>query len=351
MEPVHTSGAKDDRARLLLAFDKFRGTTSARDLTSYVEDALDKSDVVLDTQPLSDGGEGFRDAFDGEAVEVEVPGPLGETVAAPLVLHPSRRGLVGVFTVAEVVGHFSSRRLSPDEALRARSDGVGHLILAAARCGATSVLVGCGGSVTSDGGLGCYEVLRRAGGLPLPVLVGADVSANFFGARRFAVQKGVAASQLLIVDQRLDELRARYLSECDLDVNTVPGAGAAGGIAGALAALGSQVVDGFSLVAESVNLVERLRQATLVVTGEGHFDQGSLEGKVTVKVAELVAQPSSLLVVCGGLEPGAKRTFLRRFPGATIVSLEQRFGAHAARLDVATCVTTVTKEHLSLREG
>lgn len=339
---------EDPRPRLLLAVDKFRGTASARALTTALERGLEDRDVVVDAQPLSDGGEGFADAFRGEVVEVVVPGALGEAVRVPLVLHPSPRGLVGVFSVAHVVGHDARRPLTPDEALAARSDGVGFAILEAVRFGASAVLVGCGGSVTSDGGLGCYEVLRGAGGLSVPVSVAADVTTDFAGARRFAVQKGVATSDLTTLDQRLRALRARYLVEGGRDVGELRGAGAAGGIAGALAALGADVVDGFTVVAHAVGLVPRVRDAAVVVTGEGRFDAGSLEGKVTVKVAELVTRLDGLLVVGGAVEPEAARRFDARFVGATIVSLEQRFGAEAARLDVAWCLQRVVEEFLSL---
>lgn len=334
------------RPRVLLAFDKFRGTASARELTNALEHGLADRDVVLDAQPLSDGGEGFADAFGGDVVDVVVPGALGDPVHAPLVLHHSRRGLVAVFTVADVVGHDARRHLTPEEALAARSDGVGFAILEAVRAGASTILVGCGGSVTSDGGLGCYEVLRRSGGLSVPVTVATDVTADFLGARRFAVQKGVATSDLATLDQRLSDLRARYVLECGRDVNDVRGAGAAGGIAGALVALGAGVVDGFSVVADAVGLAPRVEGATFVVTGEGRFDAGSLEGKVTVKVAELMIRPDALLLLCGTVELEAAQRFEARFVGATIVSLEQRFGAQAARLDVAGCVQRSVEEFL-----
>lgn len=337
----------DPRPRVLLAFDKFRGTASARELTAALERGLADGDVALDSQPLSDGGEGFADAFRGDVVDVVVPGALGDPVRAPLVLHPSPRGLVGVFTVADVVGHDVRRPFTSEEALAARSDGVGSAILEAVRAGARAVLVGCGGSVTSDGGLGCYEVLRRAGGLAVPVTVATDVGADFLGARRFAVQKGVATSDLAIVEQRLHALRARYLVECGSDVNVVRGAGAAGGIAGALVALGAEVVDGFSVVAHAVGLAPRVADAAFVVTGEGRFDAGSLEGKVTMKVAELVTRPDTLLVIGGAVEPEAAKRFKARFLGVTVVSLEQRFGAPAAHLDVAGCVQRSVEEFLA----
>jgi glycerate kinase len=84
-----------------------------------------------------------------------------------------------------------------------------------------------------------------------------------------------------------------------------------------------------------------------VITGEGRFDQGSLEGKVAVGVAELVAEHSRLLVICGSIEEGAGAIFRDRFPDAAMVSLEVRFGLDRALSDVLTCVAEVVRDELS----
>jgi hypothetical protein len=114
-------------------------------------------------------------------------------VSARVKIVNATSGALGVIEVADVVGRDLMPRPTSANALAATSRGVGHLILAAAQMGADAVLVGCGGSCTSDGGLGCYEVLREAGGLPVPVTAATDVTASFSGARRFAEQKGVAS--------------------------------------------------------------------------------------------------------------------------------------------------------------
>jgi glycerate kinase len=220
------------------------------------------------------------------------------------------------------------------------------LILAAQRLGASSILMGCGGSATSDGGLGCYRVLKEAGGLSVPVIVATDVTARFSGLKRYAGQKGVRMSDLALIDRRLERAREVYLAECGVDVELLERAGAAGGIPGALAALGAVLTGGFEAVAQAVSLQERIDRASLVVTGEGRFDGGSLEGKVVVSVARLVGR-ATLLVVCGSIDEASAHEFSRRFERAHVVSLVRRFGARRARSAVAECVEEVVAEEIA----
>jgi glycerate kinase len=334
---------------VLVAMDKFRGTASARQLSEAVATVVAANNCSVDVQPMSDGGEGFRDAFSGEVVVVEVPGPLGAPVAAPITLSDSPSGLRAILEVAEVVGRPHLVSPTRAQALAATSAGAGHLILSAARLGATSILLGCGGSATSDGGLGCYQVLRDAGGLPVPVTAATDVTARFSGLRRYAEQKGVSTKDLGIIDQRLDDVRALYLKEQGVDVELLERSGASGGIPGALAALGGVLTSGFNAVAGSVDLLERLRRSSLVITGEGRFDQGSLEGKVIGGIAPMTDDLAALLVVCGSVELHAARTFRAQFSNVRIISLVERFGRRRAMSEVLACVEKVVAEALNSR--
>jgi glycerate kinase len=335
------------KAVVLVAMDKFRGTATARELSEAVARAAFDEQWASDLCPMSDGGEGFRDAFEGDVFSVEVPGPMGEPVRAEITLRQTSSGLRAILEVADVVGRHLLVSPSPRQALAASSAGVGHLILASAELGAQSALIGCGGSATSDGGLGCYQVLRDAGGLPLPVTAATDVTATYFGALRYAEQKGVAATDLHRVDELLTSARALYLAEQGVDVELLERAGAAGGIAGALGAFGAKLASGFDTVVQAVGLEDRMRSASLVVTGEGRFDEGSLEGKVTMGIAELVHERLALLVVCGSIEDDAAEMFRIRFPSATLVSLVERFGQSTAVNDVRNCLATVVAEEVS----
>jgi glycerate kinase len=334
---------------VLAAMDKFRGTATARDLGTVIERSLNAQGITVDAQPMSDGGEGFSDSFTGDEVFVDVPGPLDEVVSAKIKIANLSMGKVGILEVADVVGRDRLPNPTSAEALAATSAGVGHLILATARLGVDAVLIGCGGSATTDGGLGCYQVLKDAGGLPVAVTAATDVTATFLGARRYAQQKGVGPNELHLVDQRLGAARALYLAEQGIDVERIERSGAAGGIPGAIAALGGVLMSGFDAVAGSVDLVKRIGRATLVITGEGRFDEGSLEGKVTVGVARLVGSRAQLLVVCGSVDPDAAREFHDEFPNASLVSLEERFGLATALSDVLGCVEVVVVADVTRR--
>jgi glycerate kinase len=336
---------------VVAAMDKFRGTATSRELSDLIERVATGEGRVVDVQPMSDGGEGFIDAFSGDVVTVEVTGPLGSSVTARIKLvettsATTSSGTTAVVEVSDVVGRDLLPDPLEDEAVRASSEGVGQLILAAAQLGVRDVMVGCGGTATSDGGLGCYRVLRDAGGLPLPVSAATDVTARFLGALRYATQKGVRPDDLSFVDQRLNQARSLYRDERGIDVELLERSGAAGGIPGALAAFGASLTSGFAAVADAVDLATRIERADIVFTGEGRFDEGSLEGKVTVGVAEVVAPTARLVVVCGSVDGAAAREFQRRFANAVLISLEERYGADLARREVFACVERAVREEL-----
>jgi glycerate kinase len=332
-------------ARVLVAMDKFRGTASARELCVVTADVLDELGAVPDVQPLSDGGEGFRDAFVGEDVRTDVTGPLGQRVSAGMTLVDRGTERLAVLESADAVGRQLMVSPTSAQALTASSEGVGELILAAAEFGATTVLVGLGGSATSDGGLGCYEVLVERGGLPVPVIAATDVKAHFSGARRYAAQKGVREEDLILVDERLAALRSRYLRERGVDVEELERTGAAGGIPGALVALGASLVDGLEAVAGAVDLASRIEAADLVITGEGRFDEGSLEGKVTGGLADM-AGGRALLIVCGSVDAHAERELRARFDNLLFLDLSARVGVDAATRDVLGSLRRVLVEGL-----
>jgi glycerate 2-kinase len=331
---------------VLVSIDKYRGTATARQLCDSAAKIVARTTSTLDVQPMSDGGEGFRESFTGEVVVVDVPGPLGQLIAAPITLRDSPEGTLAILEVAEVVGRSQLIKPTSVQAVDASSAGVGYLILAAAQRGATGILIGCGGSATSDGGLGCYRVLRDAGGLPVPVTAATDVTTRFSGLLRFAGQKGVSSNHMNDVEQRMEEARSLYLDEQGVDVEILERSGASGGIPGGLTALGAVLTSGLDAVVHALNLEPRIARSSLVITGEGRFDHGSLDGKVTGGIAALLSGHTDLLVVCGSVDAAAAREFKARYPRATLVSLVDRFDRRTAMTDVFGCVELVVNEEL-----
>jgi glycerate kinase len=328
----------------MVAMDKFRGTALAPELCEVVARTIRSVGVEIDIQPMSDGGEGFMDAFDGRDVIVDACGPLGESTQARVRLSPSVHGLLGIIEVADVIGRDRLSTPTRRDALAASSRGVGLLIAACEELGAASLVVGCGGSATSDGGLGCYQYLRERGGLQLPTMVATDITAPFSGALRYALQKGVSPEDLPVVAHRLEKVRDIYRRDQNVDVELTERTGAAGGIAGALVALGASPVGGFDAVADAVGLDDRLRNASLVISGEGRLDQGSLEGKVVISLAQRLGPNSQLVLICGSVESDAREQFLSRFPRAELISLSEHFGIDRALADTLACVEEVTKD-------
>jgi glycerate kinase len=164
-------------------------------------------------------------------------------------------------------------------------------------------------------------------------------------ARVFAPQKGATPAQVELLHRRLERLAQVYEESYGIDVRDVPGSGAAGGLAGGLAAVGATLVPGFDVVADELDLHDTLERADLVVTGEGFLDEQSFAGKVVGGVAELAADAGvPVLAVVGEVLPDVTLP-----AGVTVVSLVERFGEERARSDTAACVEDAVREHLGAK--
>jgi glycerate kinase len=229
-----------------------------------------------------------------------------------------------------------------NDPLRASTHGTGQLIGAAMEAGARRVIVGVGGSATTDGGLGAVTALggRRLRGVD--VVVACDVTTRFLDAAEdFAPQKGASPAQVALLKRRLERLAQVYERDYGVDVTTLDGSGAAGGLAGGLAALGASLVPGFEVVADALGLEEHIARARLVVTGEGFLDEQSFRGKAVGGVAALARDVGvPVLVVAGDVYADDVPDHVE------VVSLTDRFGDEVARREVLACVESVVRERL-----
>ena len=290
--------------RVLAAFDKFRGTLTAREATNAVAAACWELGADCDEAPLADGGEGLLDVFGGGNRTSIVTGPLGTPVEAAWRI--DRR--TAVIEMARASGLVLAGGAEGNDPLSATTRGTGELISKAIDQGARTVLVGLGGSATSDGGLGAVQALGSRSRLAaIDVQVACDVRTRFVDAAEvFAPQKGATPAQVRLLTSRLEQLAERYLAEYGVDVREADGSGAAGGLAGGLLAVGARLVPGFDLVAEHVDLDERIAAADVVVTGEGFLDAQSLDGKVVGGVCALAAEHGvPVVVIVGDADPDA----------------------------------------------
>lgn len=333
---------------LVAAPDKFRGTATAREVAEAIERAASALGWSARSAPVSDGGEGLLELFDVAGSRLEatwVTGPLGTAVKAPWRVH----GYRAVVEMSRASGLVLAGGAAGNDPMGATTRGTGELMVAAATAvgGDGTLVVGLGGSATTDGGWGAMEAIEEAGGLGGVALIGAcDVETTFVEAATvFGPQKGATPQQVVKLEDRLRGLAARYRTDYGVDVRGVRGTGAAGGLGGALVALGGQLQSGYELAADLVGLRHHLGQAQLVVTGEGTLDRASFAGKV---VGGVVGDASALgvpaLVIAGRVAPEIVAEV--EHGNVHVASLVQQFGERRAMEDTLSCIETVVRESL-----
>ncbi|WP_134738712.1 glycerate kinase [Nocardioides sp. 503] len=310
--------------RVLVAPDKFAGTLTAVEAARAIATGWARRAPAdeLDLAPMSDGGPGFVDVLHatlgGDLLAVTVSGPFGAPTPATVLV-------VGDTAYVETAQACGLPLVVGQDPERASTVGVGELLLAAAGTGATTVVVGLGGSGTNDGGAGLLAALgatsdgvldagpaafaaptevdlaparERVAGLTLVVATDVDIPlTGLFGATKaFGAQRGIAEDRLVTVDGWLEGLAAATDRRTALE----KGAGAGGGLGFALLCLGATREPGIALVSAAVGLAERARAADLVVTGEGAFDFSSRSGKVPYGVAEVAQEALRPCVALAG---------------------------------------------------
>jgi len=333
--------------RIVVAPDSFKECLSAKQVASAIARGWRKAapeDEVVEI-PLADGGEGttvaLTEAMGGRLHTVSVTGPLGEPIEARFGL--ANNNETAIIEVAEASGLHCIPADARD-ALRATSRGTGELILAALEHRPKTLIMGLGGSATTDGGAGILQALgarlldnqgqdigpggaglarlatadlepaiRRLNDIQL--IVACDVTNPLLGpegaAAIFGPQKGASEDEVRQLDADLARF-ARLVKEQSLDIADFPGSGAAGGIGGMVKGiLGARLQPGIELVMEAVKLEQHIRDADLVITAEGAIDAQSAFGKTPAGVSRL-AQACGVPVIglCGKL--GAELTPLHQ---------------------------------------
>lgn len=344
-----------DIRRILIAADKFKGSLTAVEVAHHVKAGLRRAvpDIEVDSIPVADGGDGTVDAAVAAGFErqtLEVTGPLGEPVRASFAL----RGTTAVVELAEASGlrRLPEGVLAP---LTATTHGTGELVRAALDAGARTVVLGVGGSATTDGGTGMLTALGArftdASGEPVgpgggglgalssadlsgidpriartEVVLASDVDNPLTGPKGAAAvygpQKGATEAEVAALDEglhRLVTVLAGYGPE-SATMAEAPGAGAAGGAGfGALIGLRASRTAGIDILLDVLGFARALGQAQLVITGEGSLDAQTLSGKAPFGVAQAARRRGlDVVAVCGRLtlSPGelGKAGIRRAYP-------------------------------------
>jgi glycerate 2-kinase len=320
---------------VLVAPDKFKGSLTAPEVAAAVARGLTagRSDVEVSCLPVADGGDGTLAAALAagyEAVPVTATGPTGEPVQTAY----ARLGDVAVVEMADVsgLGRLPGGRFAPRTAT---SRGTGEVVAAALGAGARRVVLGIGGSATTDGGAGLMQALGAqlldADGAPggpggaglerltqvdvsgvaavlqgAEVVVACDVDNPLTGpsgaAAVYGPQKGADPDDVAFLDGCLARLADAVAEATGRDLRDEPGAGAAGGVGfAALAVLGAQLRPGIDLLLDLLGFDRLVAGAELVVVGEGSLDEQSLRGKAPVGVARRAraAGVPAVVAVCG----------------------------------------------------
>ncbi|MCD9545579.1 glycerate kinase [Photobacterium carnosum] len=308
--------------KIIIAPDSYKESLTAMEVATAIEAGFRQ--VIPDAEyiklPMADGGEGtvqsLVDASNGTIIEHQVTGPLGEQV-------PAFFGIMGdsKTAVIEMAAASGLHLVSPDlrNPMLTTSYGTGELILAALDHGVDHIIVGIGGSATNDGGIGMAQALGVQlldnkgqalgfGGQALAQLasidittvdprlahikleVACDVDNPLCGKKGashiFGPQKGATPAMVAELDQHLDHYAAIIKRDLAIDVKDMAGAGAAGGMGAALLGLfNAQLRSGIEIVIDAVHLGDIIKDADLVITGEGRIDSQTIHGKTPIGVA------------------------------------------------------------------
>ncbi|CAB4600411.1 unannotated protein [freshwater metagenome] len=328
--------------RVLAAADKFKGTATAAQVCAAIGHACWDLGIDCVEMPMADGGEGTLDVLGGPNRTTTVTGPLGTAVEAQWRLH---RG-VAVIEMARASGLTLVGGATANDPIAATTAGTGELINIALNEGAKKIIVCLGGSATTDGGYGALRAIGTpARLLAVDFLVACDVDTLFTDAASvFAPQKGATSSQVKLLTGRLERLVQVYQEDFNIDVSTIPGSGAAGGLAGALAALGATLMPGFDIVAEENDFDDALRDSDVVITGEGLLDDTSFDGKVVGSVLSYAREAKKKTVaIVGDID---EVTDASQYADMQVVSLTEKFGAEQSQQQVLRCIEDAARELL-----
>lgn len=331
--------------KILIAPDSFKGSLTALEVSESIKKGIKNvsEEIKVKLLPMADGGEGtvrsLVDATDGKIVNKEVTGPLGRKVKAFF-------GLLGDKNTAVIeMASASGLPLVPEgkkDPSKTTTYGTGELIKAALDYNVDEIIIGIGGSATTDAGVGMAQALGVKflnqdnkeigfGGRYLDeianidmndldprikdvnIKVACDVDNPLFGpegaAYIYGPQKGADSKMVKDLDKKLRHFNEAVKKDLGQNVNKIPGAGAAGGLgAGLVAFLEADLKKGIDIILDTVNFDDQLQGVDLVITGEGRLDGQSIFGKTPIGVAKRAKKQNiPVIAIAGSLGKGVEK--------------------------------------------
>jgi glycerate kinase len=324
-------------SKIVVASDSFKGSLSSLEVADAAAKAINECipGCCVEKVEVADGGEGTMEALHrtlgGVKVAVEVCDPLGRAITASYVKLAD-----GVTAVLEMAVASGLPLLAPQERnpMKTSTYGTGQLIADALRKGCRKFLIGIGGSATNDAGMGMLEALGVrfldvegnllhgsgeslekvadidlsgvcAGLAESEFIIACDVDAPLYGPKGaacvFAPQKGADAEMVAMLNDGLEHFSSVIRRVTGKDVSDIPGAGAAGGLGGGFVAfLHARLERGIEMVLDAISFDERIRGASLIITGEGRVDFQTLTGKTPYGILKRARRQGIPVVAIGG---------------------------------------------------
>ncbi|BFJ00363.1 MAG: glycerate kinase [Priestia megaterium] len=333
--------------KIVIAPDSFKESLTALRVCEAVEKGIKTHfpNAGISKVPMADGGEGtvqsLVDATGGEIIQTRVTGPLGKEVEAFYGILGDRKTAVIEMAAASGLHHVPVDKRNP---LITTTRGTGELILKALDHKVKHIIIGIGGSATNDGGAGMAKALgaklldangaeiKEGGGsldqltaidltnldsrlAKVKVEVACDVDNPLTGetgaSAVFGPQKGATPDMVRQLDRNLAHYAAVIKKEMDIHIQNVPGAGAAGGLGGGLLAfLSAELKPGVDIVIEATQLESYIKDANLVITGEGRIDGQTIYGKTPIGVAKTAKKHSvPVIAIAGSIGAGSEAVY------------------------------------------
>ena len=379
---------------ILISIDSFKGSMTSMQAGNAAKKGILKAvpDAEAVVCPLADGGEGTTDALiegmSGEKIELEVTGPLGETVSCYYGwLEESR---TAVMEMASAAGLTLVNEKKPMMAMLTTSYGLGEIIAEALNKGCRHFIIGIGGSATNDGGIGMlqafgYQFLdknRKDVGKGVAALgkvemiiadkvnpliskikfqVACDVDNPLYGEKGatyiFGAQKGVTDEMKPLIDNDMKHFADKTKEKLGVSCEDIPGAGAAGGLGFALLSyLNAELTPGAELVMQLTDMEDKIKNSDIVITGEGQLDSQTVMGKAPIGVAGLAKKYDKKVIAFAGsvTEEAIKcnekgiDAFFSILPG--VCSLDEAMNTETAQKNMRNAAEQVFRLVLDLYE-